>query len=347
MSQDKILFVDDEINVLNAIRRAIIEESYTPFFAESASKALEIMEKNDISVIVTDMRMPVMDGLALLKVVKEKYPKTVRVVLSGYTQLSQMLATINQGEIFKFITKPWTTEEDFLPVIKQAIEYYNLQLERDHLRESLAQRNLAYQNIFRVMEQKQAQEKEELHNLHKINGWIFSHWRKNIRSVVDDSMEHVTELDEFIDVVEEIYLTYLSQLPTVVDVRTSSNLVNDIIKNCDKRLTITNSSDSEFKTQGNHKYLLMMFKILVHYVPENYEKINCELFHNNPSAGTLELIFNIGLRFNQFSLSDKNKLKISCALLNKMGKFYNLSVTPEYAGDELSNIRMIWEVSAA
>lgn len=347
MSQDKILFVDDEINVLNAIRRAIIDESYTPFFAESASEALAIMEKNDISVIVTDMRMPVMDGLALLKVVKEKYPKTVRVVLSGYTQLSQMLATINQGEIFKFITKPWTTEEDFLPVIKQAIEYYNLQLERDNLRESLVQRNLAYQNIFRAMEQKQAQEKEELHNLHKINGWIFSHWRKNIRSVIDDAAEHVTELDEFIDVVEEVYLTYLSQLPTVIDVRTSSNLVNDIIKNCDKRLTIANSSDAEFKTQGDHKYLLMMFKILVHYVPENYETIHCELFHNNLSAGTFQLIFNIGLRFNQFSVSDKNKLKIACALLNKMGKFYNLSVAPEYAGDELSNIRMIWEVSAA
>jgi two-component system response regulator HupR/HoxA len=343
MSQDKILFVDDEINVLNAIKRAIMDESYTPFFAGSASEALVVMEKNDISVIVTDMRMPVMDGLALLKIVKEKYPRTVRVVLSGYTQLSQMLATINQGEIFKFITKPWTTEQDFLPVIKQAVEYYNLQLERDNLRESLAQRNLAYQKIFKSMEQKQAQEKEELHNLHKINGWIFSYWRKNIRPVVDDSMEHLSELDEFIDVIEEVYLTYLSQLPTVVDVRTSSNLINDIVKNCDNRLSITNISNSEFKTQGNHKYLLMMFRILVNYVPKEYEKIICELFHNNSSTEALGLIFNIGLQSNQFSFSDKNKLEISCALLNKIGKFYNMSVTLEYAGDELSNIRVSWE----
>jgi two-component system response regulator HupR/HoxA len=345
MSQNKILFVDDEVNVLNAIKRVIMEESYTPFFAGSASEALVIMEKNDISVIVTDMRMPVMDGLALLKIVKEKYPRTVRVVLSGYTQLSQMLATINQGEIFKFITKPWATEQDFLPVIKQAIEYYNIQVERDNLRESLAQRNLAYQKMFKSMEQKQAQEKEELHNLHKINGWIFSYWRKNIRPVVDESIEHLTELDEFIDVTEEIYLTYLSQLPTVVDIRTSSDLISDIAKNCDNRLSITNVSSSEFKTQGNHKYLLMMFRVLAYYVPEEYEKIICELFHNNSSTGSIELIFNIGLRSNQFSFSDKNKLKISCALLNKMGKFYNMSVTPEYAGDELSNIRIIWDVS--
>jgi CheY-like chemotaxis protein len=347
MSQDKILFVDDEINVLNAIKRAIMEESYIPFFAGSASEALAVMEKNEISVIVTDMRMPVMDGLALLKIVKEKYPRTVRVVLSGYTQLSQMLATINQGEIFKFITKPWTTEQDFLPVIKQAIEYYNLQLERDNLRESLAQRNLAYQKIFKSMEQKQAQEKVELHNLHKINGWIFSYWRKNIRSFIDESIEHLTELDEFIEVIEEVYLTYLSQLPTVVDIKTSLNLLNDIVKNCDNRLSITNVSNSEFKTQGNHKYLLMMFRILVHYVPEEDERIICELISNNLSTETLELIFNIGLCSNQFSFSYKNKLKISCALLNKMGKLYNISVTPEYTGDELSNIRVIWEVNKA
>ena len=157
MSENKVLFVDDEVNVLSAIRRAVIEEAYTSFFAGSASEALATMEKHEISVIITDMRMPIMDGLTLLKHVKEKYPRTVRVVLSGYTQLSQMLATINQGEIFKFITKPWTTEAELLPVVRQAVDYYNLQVERDTLRENLAKRNLAYQNIFRVMEQKKAQ----------------------------------------------------------------------------------------------------------------------------------------------------------------------------------------------
>ncbi|WP_196592644.1 response regulator [Pectinatus sottacetonis] len=122
MDQDKVLFVDDEASVLRAIKRAVMDEKFTPFFANSGEEALEIMEKNEISVIITDMRMPKMDGLALLKIVKEKYPRTVRVVLSGYTQLSQLLVTINQGEIFKFITKPWTTDSELLPVIKQSID---------------------------------------------------------------------------------------------------------------------------------------------------------------------------------------------------------------------------------
>lgn len=159
MSPNKILFVDDESNVLSAIRRAVQDEKYMPFFAGSGAEALTIMEDNEFCVIVTDMRMPVMDGLTLLKIVKEKYPRTVRVVLSGFTQLSQMLVTINQGEIFKFITKPWTTNDELLPVIKQAIDYYNLQMERDTLTDNLAAKNIAYQNIFRAMEEKKHKKK--------------------------------------------------------------------------------------------------------------------------------------------------------------------------------------------
>jgi len=347
MSQNKVVFVDDEINVLSAIRRVVIEESYTSFFAGSAAEALVIMEKHEMSVIVTDMRMPVMDGLTLLKIVKEKYPRTVRVVLSGYTQLSQMLATINQGEIFKFITKPWTTEEELIPVVRQAVDYYNLQVERDMLRENLAKRNIAYQNIFRVMEQKKAQEKEELHNLYKISGLLFSFWRNSVPLGSEEPLKHVMAQDELVDVIEEIYLTYLSQLPTVVDNRTSSNLINDIAIQCDNRLIIRKISNSEFKTHGNHKCLLMMFKILVHNIPQEYKKIGCDLAQNRELPGKLELIFDINLKPHQLSLSAKNRLKISCALLNKMGKFYNMSVLSESAEDALSNIRVTWEVSEA
>ncbi len=347
MKQNKVLFVDDEFNVLNAIKRAIIEESYKPFFAVSAAEALEIMEERDISVIVTDMRMPVMDGLSLLKIIKEKYPRTVRVVLSGFTQLSQMLVTINQGEIFKFITKPWITEEDFLPVIRQAIEYYNLQLEKDNLSKSLEQRNLAYQKILRAMEQKQAQEKEGLHNLHEINEWIFSYWRKNIRLVIDESTEKLTALDEFIDVAEETYLTYLSQLSTAVDVRTSSNLINNIAKSCNTRLFINNVANSEFTTKGKHEYLLMMFRILVHHIPEQYKRISCELLHKSLAAETVELDFYIDLQRYQLSVSENHKLKISCALLNKIGNFDKMTASLEYTGDKLNGIRVTWEVGTA
>jgi YesN/AraC family two-component response regulator len=110
LANNTVLFVDDEESILNALRRELIDEEYRCLFALSGGQALKLM--------------PEMDGLTLLKVVKEKYPSTVRVVLSGYTQLPQILVTINQAEVFKFLTKPWGSE--LKSVIREAIAYHRL-----------------------------------------------------------------------------------------------------------------------------------------------------------------------------------------------------------------------------
>lgn len=128
-----ILFVDDEEKVLKSLQRGLLDDPYNCLFANSGKEALEIMEKHEVHVICTDMRMPEMNGLELLKIVKNKYPTTVRVVLSGYTQVGMLLTAINQGEIFKFITKPWSLEEEFKSVLQQAVEYYDLHEERNTL----------------------------------------------------------------------------------------------------------------------------------------------------------------------------------------------------------------------
>lgn len=137
MENKTILFVDDEEKVLKSLKRGLMDEPYDLLFANSGEEALAILEKNDVHIIVTDMRMPEMSGLELLRVVKNKYPRIVRLVLSGYTQVTTLLTAINQGEIFKFITKPWRLEEEFKSVLQQAVEYYNLRSERDELLEEL------------------------------------------------------------------------------------------------------------------------------------------------------------------------------------------------------------------
>jgi two-component system, NtrC family, response regulator HupR/HoxA len=137
METRTILFVDDEERILASLKRGLMDEPYNLLFADSGKKALEILEHNEVHVIVTDMRMPEMSGLQLLKIVREKYPNIVRLVLSGYTQVSTLLTAINQGEIFKFITKPWKLEEEFKGIIAQAVEYYNLHAERDRLAKEL------------------------------------------------------------------------------------------------------------------------------------------------------------------------------------------------------------------
>lgn len=120
----RVLFVDDDINIINSLKRGLIQEKYTKLFASSAEEALKIMSMDEIHVLVTDMRMPGMSGLELLKIVSKEQPHIVRIVLSGYAQLPQVLATINQVNIYKFIPKPWNMEEEFIPMIREAIAYY-------------------------------------------------------------------------------------------------------------------------------------------------------------------------------------------------------------------------------
>ena len=80
----------------------------------------------EIQVIVTDMRMPEMSGLELLRVIKEKYAHIVRIVLSGHAQIDSVLDSINKGEVYRFILKPWDLEGELKATIRQAIEYYEL-----------------------------------------------------------------------------------------------------------------------------------------------------------------------------------------------------------------------------
>jgi two-component system response regulator HupR/HoxA len=133
MEKRTILFVDDEEKVLKSLERGLLDEPYNCYFAKSGKSALEILEQNEVHIIVTDMRMPEMSGLELLRIVKEKYPHIVRLVLSGYTQVTTLLTAINQGEIFKFITKPWKLEEEFKTVLQEAVEYYNQRNEHESL----------------------------------------------------------------------------------------------------------------------------------------------------------------------------------------------------------------------
>lgn len=187
MSRGTILFVDDEENILNSLRRGLIDEDYECLFALNGKDALEIIKNNAISVIVTDMRMPGMDGLTLLKEAKQISPNSVRIVLSGYTQLQQILATINQVDIFKFITKPWKLEEEFKVVIDQALEYYNLRMESENLKKALESRNVAYQNMIKNIEDKIAAAKYESNIIKDTSKAIFEHLFKSIDNNINDN----------------------------------------------------------------------------------------------------------------------------------------------------------------
>lgn len=106
----KILFVDDEQNILKSIRRNFILSDMEVFTADSPKKAFSIIEENNIDIIISDVKMPEMNGIEFLTIVKEKFPDINRVILSGFVERESVLKAINTGVAFDYFTKPWDNE---------------------------------------------------------------------------------------------------------------------------------------------------------------------------------------------------------------------------------------------
>jgi EAL domain-containing protein (putative c-di-GMP-specific phosphodiesterase class I)/ActR/RegA family two-component response regulator len=122
-SQMTLLLVDDEPNILNAIKRLLRREGYRILCAESAAQGLDLLATHRVHVVISDQRMPVMTGTEFLTRVKDLYPDTVRLVLSGYSELESLTDAINKGAIYRYISKPWE-DDKFKQDVTQAFRYY-------------------------------------------------------------------------------------------------------------------------------------------------------------------------------------------------------------------------------
>ncbi|MBI5213258.1 MAG: response regulator [Nitrospirae bacterium] len=136
----KILFVDDEENVLAAVKRIFIDTGYTILTATSGKEAIKTLEDNDVQVIVSDYRMPEMNGVELLRTVRKQWNDIVRIVLSGYADLGAVISAINEGHLYKFISKPWN-DEDLKITVANAVERYAILKRNKELTEALKEKN--------------------------------------------------------------------------------------------------------------------------------------------------------------------------------------------------------------
>ncbi len=150
----KILCVDDERNVLKALRRLFMDEdNYEIFVAESGAEGLEVLEEEgDIRMVISDYRMPEMTGVEFLRQVNEKWSDTLRIVLSGYADTSAVVEAINEGQIYKFIPKPWNDEE-LITTVSAALEHQTLQWENKQLSKELQAKNAALREMNENLEE--------------------------------------------------------------------------------------------------------------------------------------------------------------------------------------------------
>jgi response regulator RpfG family c-di-GMP phosphodiesterase len=137
----KVLFVDDEENVLRSLRRLFMDEDAIEVFtAQSGKEGIEILKKNDISVIVSDQRMPEMSGVEFLENAKKISPYAVRIVLTGYADVNAAVDAINKGGVHRYLSKPWN-DSDMVLAVWDAVERCRLVKENKRLTELTRKQN--------------------------------------------------------------------------------------------------------------------------------------------------------------------------------------------------------------
>lgn len=128
-----ILCVDDEENVLHSIKRTLAMEKYNVLTATSGVEGLEILKTEEVDLVISDQKMPNMSGHEFLKIVRENHPECIRIMLSGFSDFESLVKTVNDGEIIRFISKPWDNKE-LTNVIRIALE-----------------QNMIYQQVRRIL----------------------------------------------------------------------------------------------------------------------------------------------------------------------------------------------------
>lgn len=135
-----LLLVDDEENILSSLKRLLRRDGYRILTATSGQSGLDILAAEPVDVIVSDQRMPHMTGVEFLRHAKERWPDTIRMVLSGYTDLQSITDAINEGSIYKFLTKPWD-DEHLRANIEEAFRRKDMMDENRHLHEVVGETN--------------------------------------------------------------------------------------------------------------------------------------------------------------------------------------------------------------
>ena len=266
----RVLFVDDEVNILNTLRRGLMDEDYFCLFANSAKDALEMFDHQKIDVIVSDIRMPEMNGLDLLKIVAEKSPLTIKIVLSGYTQLPQVLATINQVDIFKFITKPWSLE-DLIMIVRKALDYYIVQEENANYKKALEAKNQAYQNIIKRINEVIENAKNSSQML-SLCGKALLGFGKNFTM---KEREHYQTIFFMQDKIFEIFSNAITNEKKEFDTNQLAEMITALFRQAEPSAKVEMISDAHAKVTANEKMLGASIASIIIVFQEEFARGGC------------------------------------------------------------------------
>lgn len=164
MTEDQrtLLIVDDENDILEAVER-LLRKQYRVLSARTPEEAMEHLAVEPVQVVMSDQRMPTMSGVELLANIRGEYPSVVRVLLTGYSNIDHVIDAINEGHVYRYVSKPWDPAE-FKSVVRQSFARWDERREREELVEQVREANVALAERNRLLSQKN----EELHTLDRV-----------------------------------------------------------------------------------------------------------------------------------------------------------------------------------
>jgi response regulator RpfG family c-di-GMP phosphodiesterase len=148
-----ILCVDDEPNILAALRRLFRRENYRVLCAGGATAGWAVLEEEHVDIVISDMQMPEVNGTEFLERVRQRWPGTLRLLLTGHADHDATIGAINRGEVYRYITKPWN-EDAILLIIRDALERQALQREKTRLEALTRQQNEQLRELNATLEQR-------------------------------------------------------------------------------------------------------------------------------------------------------------------------------------------------
>jgi len=151
MSERAVLLVDDEPHILNSLRRLLRKEEYRVLTAQGGEEGLAILAENTVQVVVSDYRMPSMDGIEFLQRAKETHPDSVRIVLSGFADAQLIVESINKGEVYRFVPKPWNDEE-LKATLRQCLDHHDILFQNRELTQRTEEQNKELQRLNEQLE---------------------------------------------------------------------------------------------------------------------------------------------------------------------------------------------------
>ncbi len=163
-----LLLVDDEASILAALRRLLRPEGYVVHTAESGAAGLEVLQREPVDLVMSDMRMPGMSGAQFLEQVRQSWPHTMRLLLTGYADMSTTVAAINRGEVYRYLNKPWDDQE-LKVVIRDALHMKQLRQENERLLALTQEQNESLKALNDGLEDKVSQRTQELA---QVNGFL-------------------------------------------------------------------------------------------------------------------------------------------------------------------------------